>query len=177
MIINASYPIGGGYQVIRSWPDVADVASVSLDVSDIDWEKWMDVFLEIEPTVMKQVYLRADDNSTSGNYRDYNSNKQAHLGMYGSSMGAESDAEPLRIALKVGRIQDTAYFYVVACYREPWISDYGGNVSMGGTDSLSNHAYRTYGKWCTMQTLNLATSSVTSMLSWTNIRLIGMKRP
>lgn len=156
------------------------VTSVSLDISDVEWDQWMDIFLEFKPIVMRQLYLRLDGVATTGRYKDYNSNSQTQLGIYGTTASAEYDVTPFRIALKAGRIQDTEYFWATACYWEPWVYTYTGTVNMDGTSSLRDHAYKTYGKWCKMQTLDFTPTSGNSstyIVSWSNIRLIGIKAP
>ena len=132
----------------------------------------MDVFLELEPTVMKQVKLRLDGVATNGSYCDDNANKQTYLGAFGNT---SNSTVPLRIALGVGRITGTEFFFASACYREPWLTDYNGNTNMVGVSQLSDHAYLTRGAWCRMQTLDLAPNSGT--VSWSNVRLLGMRRP
>lgn len=174
MIINASYPIGGGYQVIRSWPDATNVASVSLDISGIDWEKWMDVFLEADIVKQSgQVSLRLDGVSTSGKYY-YQSGNSSVMGYFLSSISEGYDLTPFRLALRVIKEKDTE-FYVAAVYlREPFYNSYGGTVNVI-TSPDADYGGRTSGRWCKMQSLDFAVSSGT--LSWSNIRLIGMKRP
>ena len=174
MIINASYPIGGGYQVIRSWPDAANVASVSLDVSGIDWEKWMDVFLEAD--IVKQsgsVSLRLDGVSTSGKYY-YQSGNAGVMGFFLGSVPENWDTTPFRLTLRVIKEKNTEFYVAAVCLREPFYNSVDGVVNVE-TSPDASYGGRTKGHWCKMQTLNFAVDRDT--LSWSNIRLIGMKRP
>ena len=152
------------------------MASVSLDVSGIDWEKWMDVFLEFKPIEMPGVYLRLDGVATNGKYADKNGNNRDTRGVYGSFVTAAYGVIPLRIALQVGEILGTEFFFAVAYQRDLWVYDYMGTTNMSGT-AWGDSRYKTLGKWCQMQTLNLAPSSGGDQLTLTGLRLIGMKRP
>lgn len=150
------------------------MSSVSLDVSGIDWEKWMDVFLEAD--IVKQsgsVSLRLDGVSTTGSYY-YQSGNSGVMGYFLSSLSEEYDTTPFRLALRVIKEKDTE-FYVAAVYlREPFYRSYQGTINVE-TNPDASYGGKTKGRWCKMHSLDLAVSSGT--LSWSNIRLIGMKRP
>lgn len=134
----------------------------------------MDVFLEFEPVETSSPHLRLDGVATSGRYVDNNGNNQDSMGSYGGSVTAEYRAIPFRIALQVGKIKGTEFFFVAAYQRDLFVYDYQGTTNTSGL-AWGDARYRTMGKWCQMQTLNLMQSSGT--LTLTGLRLIGMKRP
>ena len=134
----------------------------------------MDVFLEAD--IVKQdgqVNLHLDGVSTAGSYY-YQGGKTNVMAFLLSSFSGDYDLTPFRLALRVIKEKDTE-FYVAAIYlRDPFYSSCGGLVNII-TQPTVEYGGRTNGRWCKMQSLDFAVSSGT--LSWSNIRLIGMKRP
>lgn len=150
------------------------MSSVSLDVSGIDWEKWMDVFLEADIVKQdRQVSLRLDGVSTTGSYY-YQGGNSGVMGYFLSSFSEEYDTTPFRLALRVIKAKNTEFYVAAVCLREAFYSSYLGTVNVE-TSPDASYGGRTKGHWCKMQTLNFAVDGGT--LSWSNIRLIGMKRP
>lgn len=150
------------------------MSSVSLDTTGIDWEKWMDVFLEADIVKQSgQVSLRLDGVSTSGSYY-YQGGRSTVMGFLLSSFSEEYDLTPFRLNLRVVKAKGTEFYDAVAYLREAFISSYQGTINVT-TSPDASYGGRTSGRWCKMQTLNFAVDGGT--LSWSNIRLIGMKRP
>lgn len=150
------------------------MASVSLDTTGIDWGKWMDVFLEAD--IVKQsgsVSLRLDGVSTTGSYY-YQGGNATVMGYFLSSLSEEYDTTPFRLALRVIKEKDTEFYVAAVCLWEPFYHSYQGTINVE-TSPDASYGGKTRGRWCKMQSLDLAVSSGT--LSWSNIRLIGMKRP
>lgn len=150
------------------------MASVSLDTTGIDWEKWMDVFLEAD--IVKQsnpVSLRLDGVSTSGKYY-YQSGNASVMGFFLGRITEGWDTTPFRLTLRVIKEKNTEFYVAVVYLREPFYNSIDGVVNVT-TSPDADYGGRTRGHWCKMQSLDLAVDDGT--LSWSNIRLIGMKRP
>lgn len=148
------------------------MSSVSLDVSGIDWEKWMDLYLEFKPLADSYFSVLVDGNSTKGKYRTQRGAESADL------TGVRVVAGPFcRIGLMVAPHQEEGYFTALAYLKEPMLfadtSFYGYGEWRGPTDPAAGSLV--FGKWCQMQSLDFVKNDGT--LSWSNIRLIGMKRP
>ena len=131
------------------------MSSVSLDVSGIDWEKWMDLYLEFKALTDCGFSVLVDGNSTNGNYRTPGDGSKDYLTSVRFMAGGFG-----RIGLMVAPHQEAGYFSALAYQKELALfattSIYGYGTWKGPADPADSN--RVFGKWCQMQTLDLVSS-------------------
>lgn len=158
------------------------MSSVSLDVSGIDWEKWMDVFLEIElHATPGTMYVRLDGDATSGHYQDKDGRSADKLlSVFSWNKNTYSEGQAFRLGLQVSKFPGLDYYTALMHQKDisafiNWYNASTPDVYYPTSPAEANHVS---GAWCRMQSIDFVRGSEnTNPLSWSNIRLIGMKRP
>ena len=158
------------------------MASVSLDVSGIDWEKWMDVFLEIElHATPGTMYVRLDGDDTSGHYRDKDGQPADKLiSVFSWNKNTYSEGRVFRLGLQVSKFPGLEYYTALMYQKDisAFINWYNASTPDVYVPTSPAEVNYVSGAWCMMQSIDFVRNSEnTNPLSWSNIRLIGMKRP
>lgn len=172
------------------------MSSVSLDVSGIDWEKWMDVFLEAGYLGGPSVVFRISGESGT-KYNLYGNNYRNRIFAVSGDSGTPGTTSgyhryPTRIAMRIESLADVAgcegKYAICFWRREPEILVTWSNAIIVNTSGGSNvHGRDTHQTGYNITPLPLDSidvlldpddsSSSAATLTLKSVRLIGMKRP
>ena len=132
----------------------------------------MDLYLEFKPLADCYFSVFVDGDSTSGKYQTPSGGSTSGLTDIRIKAGVFC-----RMGLMVAPHQEAGYFSALAYLKELALSLDTSYYNYGSWNGPGDPALasRVYGKWCQMQSLDFSKRDGT--LSWTNIRLIGMRRP